>query len=92
MGKYFPAILAFMLGLLVLMVPLIAVLLVVLPLFGFAYSYAAMVYRLSRLDRQTAVVELGGEPGFQTISGYLVGPHGKVGHFFQRSGFFTGRN
>lgn len=83
MEKYIPAIFAFCLGMLVVTIPFLAVLIVAVPLFGFAISYAVMVHKLSKIGRDTAIVELGGEPGFQTISGYIINRQAGVGRFFQ---------
>lgn len=83
MAKYYPALFAFLLGALVVSIPLIAVLLVAIPLFGFAFSYSAMIYRLSRMPHDSMVVELGGEPGFNSVSGYMFKQRGRIVEVFR---------
>ena len=83
MTKYYPALFAFLLGALVVSIPLIAVLLVAVPLFGFAFSYSAMIYRLSRMPHDSMVVELGGEPGFNSVSGYMFKQRGRIVEVFR---------
>ena len=78
MAKYFPALFAFLLGLLVVNIPLLAVVVVAVPLFGFAFSYTAMIYRLSRMPHDSVIVELGGEPGFNSVSGYMFKQRGRI--------------
>ena len=83
MTKYYPALFAFLLGALVVSIPLIAVLIVAVPLFGFAFSYMAMIYRLSRMPHDSIVVERGGEPGFNSVSGYMYKQRGRIVEVFR---------
>jgi hypothetical protein len=85
MQKYFPAIVMFLLGLLFLRFPALAVALVSGSLFAFSLAYVMIVRRLARQVGDRSVIEINGGPSFQNVSSYIFRMSGPA-HRYRASG------